>query len=227
MNLQSLFVFGIGFPLFYRQTIAGKTDYCASDKSQFDTQKLERHLKKLRDFYNVNFTTPNDVGEIVQLYKSQQFQTGFEDKKTQKMVKKIIHLRECNCDREVLVNDEKVDFEKEFHFSTCSEHAFLRGSNQKVVSFVFYGDPNARRYFDGIYQNYRAIDEFYGKKLHHFVMRLYHDLDPNSVQFANLCQIACKNPNLDLCHAKNIPGTHTLRSLACKNFIPNFSLLQH
>lgn len=38
-------------------------------------------------------------------------------------------------------------------------------------------------------------------------MRLYYDLDKNDPVFNDLCQLACQNPQIDICDARNLPGT--------------------
>ena len=91
--------------------------------------------------------------------------------------------------------------------STCSQAAYLRGPNQKVVSYSYYGDLNskksqARQYFSGIFRNYKAIQEFYPQ----WTMRLYHDLHPYHEGFDELSEFASENPYFDLCDIKNIPG---------------------
>ena len=40
--------------------------------------------------------------------------------------------------------------DEQFSETTCSIGAFKRGPNQRVISYVFYGDPKTRRYFEGI-----------------------------------------------------------------------------
>ena len=91
--------------------------------------------------------------------------------------------------------------------STCSQAAYLRGPNQKVVSFSYYGDPNSfkhkrREYFNGIFRNYKAIQKFYGN----WTMRLYHDFHPNHEGFDELCEFACDNPQFDLCDIIHLTG---------------------
>ena len=213
MDIGHLFVFKSFFILLFHRTFASnikKEDYCSAESSPVDVPRLEEQLKKIREFHNKDFTTPKDIREMIQLFREQQ-KTGFEEKKPLTMVPKTVHLKECKCDREVFVTDESVDLQKKFVYSTCSEHAFLRGSNQNVISFAFYGDPNSkkheeRQYFDGIYKNYRAINELYNNRKQNFIMRLYHNLDQKSVHFAKLCSFACQSPNLDLCNAEKIPG---------------------
>ena len=212
MNFKYPFVFESVFVLLFHRTFT-TSDYCSPENSLGDIPRLEAQLKAIRDFYNEDFmTTPQDTQEMIQLYrKDWTTKTDFEEKNTVTMVRKTVPLNECNCDREVLATDESLDSQTKFAYSTCSEHAFFRGYNQKVISFAFYGDPNSekhrvRQYFDGIYRNYRAIDELYNKREQNFVMRLYHNLDPKSIHFAKLCSFACQSPNLDLCNAEKIPG---------------------
>ena len=40
-----------------------------------------------------------------------------------------------------------------------------------------------------------------------WVMWVYTDLDKFDRRFEDLCSLACQNPNLDICDARNLPGT--------------------
>ena len=100
------------------------------------------------------------------------------------------------------------DFAISLEDTTCSIDAFERGSGQKVVSFSFYGDINseyvtAKGFFEGIISNLKLMPQFYPD----WIMRVYFDLDPRDPVLDDLCQLACKNPLLDLCHAGQLPGT--------------------
>ena len=60
-----------------------------------------------------------------------------------------------------------------------------------------------KQYYNGIYKNYKAIQDFYPG----WTMRLYHDLDQNNPQSKEICEFACRNTNIDLCDVTNIPGS--------------------
>ena len=121
---------------------------------------------------------------------------------------KKIKLDQCDCYRSI-----SEDFSSEYlHFpdTTCSRNAFRRGSHQKVISYVFYGQSNSekhkvRKYFEGITTNLQNMREMYGSS---WIMRLYYDLDPSDHQLmTQLCDLACADPQLDLCNVRSLPGT--------------------
>jgi len=92
--------------------------------------------------------------------------------------------------------------------TTCGINAFHRGPGQKIVGFSFYGDINSdyskkKGYFEGIVGNLELLPKYYPG----WVMRLYYDLDKNDPVFNDLCQLACQNPQIDICDARNLPGT--------------------
>ena len=92
--------------------------------------------------------------------------------------------------------------------TTCSTDSFARGIGQKVVGFSFYGDMStkyskAKGYLAGIKGNLDLMEEFYPG----WIMRLYFDLEPENPLMNDLCDMACNNTALDLCHAQHLPGT--------------------
>ena len=119
---------------------------------------------------------------------------------------KMIKLQYCDCNRTIYVfSSENPNFAN----TTCSRDAFERGSNQKVISFVFYGEFDSekhkvRKYFEGIKTNLKQIRELYGSS---WIMRLYYDLVPADKQvMTQLCDLACVDPQLDLCNVRSLPG---------------------
>ena len=58
-------------------------------------------------------------------------------------------------------------------------------------------------YVDGIKSNLQLMSKYYPG----WTMRLYVDFDDNDPIFQDLCILACKNPILDICDVKNLPGT--------------------
>ena len=121
--------------------------------------------------------------------------------------KKTFKLEYCDCYRTIYdYSSENLKFSN----TTCGRDAFQRGSHQKVVSFVFYGKSNSeqhktRKYFEGIKSNLDLIKELYGSS---WIMRLYYDLDPADQQLmTQLCDLACAEPQLDLCNVRSLPGT--------------------
>ena len=113
-------------------------------------------------------------------------------------------LSECSCQRSLMYG---LPSNTTLGFTTCSEDAFRRGSNQQIVSFSFYGDPNtphhkAKQYFTGIKDNLKSLSIFYPG----WSMRLYHDLYKDDPLHDELCNLACSDTQLDLCNVNNLPG---------------------
>jgi len=114
-------------------------------------------------------------------------------------------LEHCNCERtlEIFKNEN----EPLFNSTTCGMDAFRRGSHQRTIGFSFYGDPRtprhkSKQYFQGISENLNLLPRFYPG----WTMRLYYDLAPNDPLLVDLCSLACKDSNMDLCYVKNLPG---------------------
>ena len=101
--------------------------------------------------------------------------------------------------------------------STCSGDSWQRGRVQRVIAFVFYGNPELIRhnttYFEGIRANVAAISSLYQSN---WSIRLYHDLGPENPWLTELCKIACKFDRLDLCRVNQLP--HPLLSNATDMF---------
>ena len=79
---------------------------------------------------------------------------------------------------------------------------------QKIVGFSFYGDLNtdhsrSKGYFEGIRGNLELMPKYYPG----WIMRIYFDLDPKHPVLQDLCDLACNNEQLDICHAGKLPGT--------------------
>lgn len=213
-------------PLFVVQLlislVKSRQDYCSKDDLLCSVQQIQDSFSRFSLSF-VNFTQPKNVDKLVKFYKKNQSKIERKEKiKEVKFAKKVVKLETCDCEREIWVNPE-FDVQSKDNFTTCSGHAFQRGPHQKVVSYSYYGDPNSRKsqvkqYFNGIFKNYQAIQGFYPN----WTMRLYHDLDPNTEHFTQLCQFACENPHIDLCQIKNIPGLGNVQKLFPMNwrFLP-------
>ena len=116
-------------------------------------------------------------------------------------------LEHCGCQRK-LKNIVHASSAVSFNQTTCGVDAFRRGSKQKIISFAFYGDINSekskkKRYFQGILENLKLMPNYYPG----WIMRLYYDLDKADPVFQDLCKVACDDVNIDICDAKNLPGT--------------------
>ena len=86
-------------------------------------------------------------------------------------------------------------------------NSFERGAKQKVVAFSFYGNPNSaqskeRKYFEGIRANLNELPKHYPD----WTLRLYYDLPKDHYLMKELCDLACNDPNLDLCYVEQIPA---------------------
>ena len=70
---------------------------------------------------------------------------------------------------------------------------------------IFYSDgydTYDRDYLKGLLPNIGTIRKFYGPD---WSIRLYYHIHKDSKTFQKLCNIACENPELDLCNAENNP----------------------
>jgi len=117
-----------------------------------------------------------------------------------------IELEGCNCSRTLKTFDLNPNVP--YNHTTCGRDAYYRGPHQNVASFTFYGDVNSkthlfRQFFHGIEENAALLKEFYNET---WVMRLYYDIDPDSMLHNQLCEIACYYDNLDLCNIRKLPG---------------------
>ena len=132
-----------------------------------------------------------------------------EPEKGDRRIKRIVHVEQCGCQREILAHTmatyEGGDYANS-SISTCSLHSFHRGAKQKIAAFSFYGNPNSaqgkeRKYFQGIKSNLKVLPQFYPD----WTLRLYYDLDKDHPLMTDLCDLACNDANIDLCNVKSIP----------------------
>ena len=116
-------------------------------------------------------------------------------------------LEHCGCRRHlkgVKANPPNITYKQ----TTCSYDAYRRGPHQKIVGFSFYGNINSdyskkKGYFDGIVGNLELMPKFYPG----WTMRLYYDLDKKDPILKELCDLACRDSNIDICDTKHLPGT--------------------
>jgi len=118
-------------------------------------------------------------------------------------------LQHCGCKRcfkrETLPSNPP---DLSYNQTTCSYDAFRRGPNQKIIGFSFYGNIDSdyskkKGYFEGIVGNLELMPKFYPG----WTMRLYYDLDKKDPVLKDLCDLACRDSNIDICDAKHLPGT--------------------
>ena len=137
-------------------------------------------------------------------------------------IKRTVEVEQCGCQREILAHT-MVDYEGGDHgnksISTCSYHSFYRGAKQKIVSFSFYGNPNStqgkeRKYFQGIQLNLAEMPKIYDD----WVLRVYYDLEPDHHLMKDMCEMACSNPNIDLCYVKELPGLGDISKVFAMNW---------
>lgn len=123
-----------------------------------------------------------------------------------------VKVEHCPCHRTNLrpANQTHPETGKPIAYSdtTCSRDAYARGNGQRVVGFSFYGDISSdysqkKGYFEGIEANLDLMPKYYPG----WQMRIYFDLDERDPILKDLCDLSCKNPILDLCHAGKLPGT--------------------
>jgi len=112
---------------------------------------------------------------------------------------------------------------------TCSLETFDRGPGQKVIGFTFYEpikpenstkeDKSKRNYFQGIIDNLQLVKDKYGSD---WIVRVYYHVNKDSPVMKQLCDLACAEPNLDLCDAEDNPrlGNATLLYPLIWRFLP-------
>ena len=120
-------------------------------------------------------------------------------------------LEHCECQRTLPIKDiKKVNpYPLDYTATTCGRDAYQRGLHQKVAGFSFYGNKSSsthltKHYFEGITDNLKQLPLFYNDS---WTMRLYYDLEDDHPLMRPLCNLACTNSHLDLCHVQKLPGT--------------------
>jgi len=146
----------------------------------------------------------------------------FDEPDKDRRIKRKVEIEHCGCHREILAHT-MVDYEGGDHgnksISTCSFHSFHRGAKQKVLAFSFYGNPNSvqvksRKYFEGIKANLKELPEKYPD----WVLRLYYDLPEEHYLTKELCDLACNDPNIDLCKVESLPALGDVRKVFAMNW---------
>ena len=69
-------------------------------------------------------------------------------------------------------------------------------------------DKNSRNYLNGIEDNLQKIKTLYGDT---WIMRLYHDISEDSESAGKICEIACKNSQIELCNVKNQKSNNNIQ----------------
>ncbi|XP_037071430.1 uncharacterized protein LOC119092579 [Pollicipes pollicipes] len=97
-----------------------------------------------------------------------------------------VPLTGCTCQRPLPSGARRV-------VSTCAGFATLRGPDQWVVSFSWFGGVDGA-YFAGIAANAARMTRVYPG----WVMRVYYS-DPDGLLLPSLCPLACRYTHLDFC----------------------------
>ena len=115
---------------------------------------------------------------------------------------RLMEIPKCGCSKFVPFNEGEIPPRKNV---TCEMSTIVRGPHQKVVAFTYY-DPKSvnnekkfsRKYFEGIEENLKLIKKFYPG----WIMRLYYQVDTEE-SLKEICNIACSDPDIDICEAAN------------------------
>ena len=51
-----------------------------------------------------------------------------------------------------------------------------------------------------------------------WVIRVYYDLEPEDPELRRLCDLACSNPSLDICHVRNNPASGDISQIFAMNW---------
>lgn len=124
---------------------------------------------------------------------------------TERSVPKSFISTTCNCSKQVPVGRRK---QSKLSFKWCSDEASVRGSNQKVVTYALFGNPQGdagvfRRY----YSMMRNISLTIKKEYPGWTMRIYHNIvadDEENEAYNQLCKVFCRHSNVDLCSVPDI-----------------------
>ena len=130
-----------------------------------------------------------------------------------KVDSKTVRVSECSCTKFIPTNTFQFPSRTvSLSDTTCSHDVFVLGPDQKVLSYTFYGgdtfDSYDRDYFAGVEENLRGMKELYPDD---FRMRLYYDIPKGGALFERLCDLACKEPRLDICDVTRNPKFGNIR----------------
>ena len=96
-------------------------DFCSKDDLLCSVKNIQDKFEELSKLF-FNFTKPKSVDKLVKMYKK-QIKIGEKLPKYKvKLVKKLVKLDGCGCEREILVNENTLAAEK---YCTPMKH-FLR-----------------------------------------------------------------------------------------------------
>lgn len=138
----------------------------------------------------------------------------------------LFKLKHCSCKRRLNSKSnptEEVNCDKPIRLEEtyCSEDAFRRGRGQKVIGTCFYGNADSeahqnRRYFDGIRENLEVMTDIYPD----WTLRIYFNESLSRITLREICDLACKHDNLDLCHVGKLPMGSIIGDVKLTNIFP-------
>ena len=114
-----------------------------------------------------------------------------------------VTFEECGCNRTLKITSNNLC---SLNTTTCSQSAYFRGPNQKVIAYSIYGNlstshSQVKGYFDGIEGNLDILQTYYPG----WVMRLYHEFKKNTEPYQKLCSFWCQYPHFDMCDVTDLP----------------------
>ena len=69
-------------------------------------------------------------------------------------------------------------------------------------------------FFQGIADNLDLMPHHYPG----WIIRVYYDLEPDDPELRLLCDLACSNPSLDICHVRNNPASGDISQIFAMNW---------
>lgn len=120
----------------------------------------------------------------------------------------------CACNKQMFGSHSKPN-DTEFYW--CSEESFARGYNQKVVTYVLFGNASNSTTFNRYYALLENISIAVEEEYPGFTVRIYHNLDDEEDQggFHSLCKIFCRFSHVDLCSVNTLHKHLVERSERC------------
>eukprot|EP00095_Tigriopus_kingsejongensis_P005425 maker-scaffold576_size132709-snap-gene-0.17 protein:Tk05425 transcript:maker-scaffold576_size132709-snap-gene-0.17-mRNA-1 annotation:"hypothetical protein DAPPUDRAFT_96285" len=168
---------------------------------------------------NGHYFAPNSPNSI-QL----EVERSLENADPNREVFQKMDIAQCACSKLVPTNEIPRIFPFTKDNTTCDTSTWIRGPHQNVIGFSYFEHPNkaakaqSRKYLQGIQDNLELIQKYYPG----YVMRLYHNLSPESPVMESLCHLTCHEPMLDLCDISQNPrlGNATVLYATLWRFLP-------
>lgn len=126
----------------------------------------------------------------------------------------------CNCQREVVVDDEEEEpyynfisnvlhdgpsrSESSSDFHWCGPESSMRGKGQKVISFVLYGHQQVNERYSSLIRNISSTAEnLYPGWVVRIIYKIF-DIRAAAGVDENLCDAYCQFNNIDLCSMSDL-----------------------